>query len=67
MSKERVGCSPEVTIYTDIYPTLAHLLATFGVGELSALNGIAGAMSERVPILHLVVSPPGKPKLARLF
>jgi TPP-dependent 2-oxoacid decarboxylase len=66
VSTQRVECSPEMTIYTDIYPTLSYLLATFGVGELSALNGIAGAMSERVPILHLVVSPPDKPKLARL-
>lgn len=26
---------------------------TFGVGELSAINGIAGAMAERVPVLHM--------------
>ena len=28
-----------------------------GVGELSAVNGIAGAFSERVPILHIVGVP----------
>ncbi|KAF8334667.1 pyruvate Decarboyxlase [Cantharellus anzutake] len=30
---------------------------TFGVGELSALNGVAGCYSERIPILHLVGVP----------
>ncbi|TFK40584.1 pyruvate decarboxylase THI3 [Crucibulum laeve] len=30
---------------------------TFGVGELSATNGIAGAFSEMVPVLHLVGVP----------
>ena len=32
-------------------------MTTFGVGELSAVNGIAGAFSERVPILHIVGVP----------
>ncbi len=36
----------------------AVLITTFGVGELSAINGIAGAFAERSPILHIVgVSP----------
>lgn len=30
------------------------LVTTFGVGELSALNGIGGAYSEYVPIIHIV-------------
>ncbi|CDO69055.1 hypothetical protein BN946_scf184992.g4 [Trametes cinnabarina] len=30
---------------------------TFGVGELSAMNGIAGAFSEHVPVLHVVGVP----------
>ena len=30
------------------------MLSTYGVGELSALNGIAGAYSEHVPIVHIV-------------
>ncbi|KAH8104669.1 pyruvate decarboxylase [Cristinia sonorae] len=30
---------------------------TFGVGELSATNGIAGAFSEHVPVLHIVGVP----------
>ncbi|KAJ8463445.1 hypothetical protein ONZ45_g17579 [Pleurotus djamor] len=33
------------------------LLTTFGVGELSAMNGIAGAFSEMVPVLHIVGVP----------
>ena len=30
---------------------------TYGVGELSALNGVMGAMAERVPVFHLVGTP----------
>jgi pyruvate decarboxylase len=30
------------------------LITTYGVGELSAINGIAGAYSEHVPIIHIV-------------
>ena len=30
---------------------------TYGVGELSALNGLMGAMAERLPIFHLVGTP----------
>ncbi|KAJ7095933.1 pyruvate decarboxylase [Mycena belliarum] len=33
------------------------VLTTFGVGELSAINGVAGAFSEMVPVLHLVGVP----------
>ncbi|KAF8895454.1 thiamine diphosphate-binding protein [Infundibulicybe gibba] len=36
------------------------VLTTFGVGELSATNGIAGAFSEMVPVLHLVGVPSTK-------
>jgi pyruvate decarboxylase len=30
------------------------LITTYGVGELSAINGIAGAYAEHVPIIHIV-------------
>lgn len=30
------------------------LITTYGVGELSALNGVAGAYSEFVPVIHIV-------------
>ncbi|ODV80747.1 pyruvate decarboxylase [Suhomyces tanzawaensis NRRL Y-17324] len=33
---------------------LAVLITTFGVGELSAINGIASSFSEYIPILHIV-------------
>ncbi|EGT8914561.1 alpha-keto acid decarboxylase family protein [Salmonella enterica] len=33
------------------------LLTTFGVGELSAINGIAGSYAEYVPVLHIVGAP----------
>jgi alpha-keto-acid decarboxylase len=35
----------------------AALLTTFGVGELSALNALAGSFAEHVPVLHIVGSP----------
>ncbi|OJJ61154.1 hypothetical protein ASPSYDRAFT_43049 [Aspergillus sydowii CBS 593.65] len=36
---------------------IAALVTTFGVGELSAINAIAGAYSEFVPIVHIVGQP----------
>jgi pyruvate decarboxylase len=32
-------------------------MTTFGVGELSAINGLAGAYSEMVPVVHVVGCP----------
>ncbi|WP_249522407.1 alpha-keto acid decarboxylase family protein [Modestobacter marinus] len=40
---------------------LAALCTTFGVGELSAVNAIAGSYAEHVPVVHVV----GAPALAR--
>ncbi|KZT19511.1 pyruvate decarboxylase [Neolentinus lepideus HHB14362 ss-1] len=42
--------------------SLGVVTTTFGVGELSAVNGIAGAFSEHVPILHIA----GVPNTAQL-
>lgn len=36
---------------------IAALITTFGVGELSAINGIAGAFSEHIPVVHIVGCP----------
>ncbi|KAF7114086.1 hypothetical protein CNMCM5793_007066 [Aspergillus hiratsukae] len=36
---------------------ISALITTFGVGELSALNAVAGAYSEFVPIVHIVGQP----------
>ncbi|KAI1406313.1 pyruvate decarboxylase [Hypoxylon fuscum] len=33
------------------------IITTFGVGELSAVNGLAGAYSEHVPVVHIVGCP----------
>ncbi|WP_438350614.1 alpha-keto acid decarboxylase family protein [Paenibacillus sp. FA6] len=37
---------------------ISALITTFGVGEMSACNAIAGANSENIPIIHIVGSPP---------
>ncbi|KAG7143787.1 Pyruvate decarboxylase like protein [Verticillium longisporum] len=34
------------------------VITTFGVGELSAVNGIAGAYAEFAPVVHIVGIPP---------
>eukprot|EP00796_Vickermania_ingenoplastis_P007360 gene7360-biopygen4952 len=36
------------------------LVTTYGVGELSAINGIAGCASESVPVISIVGAPPYK-------
>lgn len=36
---------------------MSALMTTFGVGELSAINAVAGAFSEFVPIVHIVGQP----------
>lgn len=37
---------------------ISALLTTYGVGELSALNGIAGAAAEHVPVVSIAGAPP---------
>ena len=39
---------------------IAALVTTFGVGELSAINGIAGAYAEQVPVVAITGSPSTK-------
>lgn len=36
---------------------LGALCTTFGVGELSAVNAVAGSYAERVPVVHIVGTP----------
>lgn len=38
-------------------PRVGALLTTYGVGELSAINAIAGAWAENVPLVHIVGTP----------
>ena len=57
-----VGCTNELNAAyaADGYARVrgvAALCTTFGVGELSALNGIAGAYAEHLPVFHLVGTP----------
>jgi indolepyruvate decarboxylase len=39
---------------------ISALITTFGVGELSACNAIAGSYSENVPVIHIVGGPKTK-------
>ncbi|MGN6327154.1 alpha-keto acid decarboxylase family protein [Pseudolysinimonas sp.] len=43
---------------------LGAVFTTFGVGELSALNAVAGAAAERVPLLHVVGAPSSSTQVA---
>jgi indolepyruvate decarboxylase len=57
-----IGCCNELnTAYAaDGYARIKGLGAictTYGVGELSALNGVAGAYAEHLPLFHLVGTP----------
>src|ERR1700712_116647 len=36
---------------------MSALFTTYGVGELSAINGVAGSFAEHVPVVHVVASP----------
>lgn len=46
---------------------LSAMITTFGVGELSAINGIAGAFTEKAPIVHIVGTPPRPKQEARVL
>jgi indolepyruvate decarboxylase len=37
---------------------IAALVTTFGVGDLGAISGIAGAYAENVPVVHITRTPP---------
>jgi indolepyruvate decarboxylase len=57
-----IGCTNELNAAyaADGYARIkgmAALCTTYGVGELSAINGIAGAYAEHLPIFHLVGAP----------
>lgn len=57
-----IGCANELnaSYAADGYSRcrrIGAVLTTYGVGELSALNGVAGAYSESSPIVHIVFGP----------
>lgn len=55
-----IGCCNELNAsyaadaYAKASKKIGVLLTTYGVGELSAINGIAGAYTEFAPLLHIV-------------
>ncbi|WP_265332147.1 thiamine pyrophosphate-binding protein, partial [Hafnia alvei] len=59
---EWVGCANELNAayaadgYARCAPAAA-LVTTFGVGELSAINGTAGSYAEYLPVIHIVGAP----------
>jgi indolepyruvate decarboxylase len=57
-----VGCCNELNAAyaADGYARIkgvGELCTTYGVGELSAINGVAGSYAEHLPIFHLVGTP----------
>lgn len=57
-----IGCANELNAAyaADGYARIkgfGAVCTTFGVGELSAINGIAGAYAEHLPLFHLVGAP----------
>ncbi|AOA65026.1 Phenylpyruvate decarboxylase [Komagataella phaffii CBS 7435] len=55
-----IGCCNELNAtyaadgYAKASGTIGVVVTTYGVGELSAINGIAGAFAEYAPVLHIV-------------
>src|ERR1700744_4243544 len=49
--------------YARIHGMVA-LCTTYGVGELSAINGVAGSYAENLPIFHLVGMPASRTQAA---
>ena len=65
-----VGCCNELNAAyaADGYARIkgvAALCTTYGVGELSAINGVAGAYAEHLPVFHLVGTPNISTRAAR--
>ncbi|GME92410.1 lyase activity protein [[Candida] boidinii] len=66
-----VGCCNELNSayaadgYSRASNKLGVLVTTFGVGELSAMNGVSGAFAESVPVLHIVGTSTRKQKQAK--
>lgn len=46
---------------------LGCIITTFGVGELSAINGVAGSFAEHVGLLHVVGMPPTSAQTKQLL
>jgi len=60
-----IGCTNELNAgyAADGYARIkgyGALVTTFGVGELSAMNAIAGSFAENIPVIHIVGTPATK-------
>ena len=58
-----IGCANELnaSYAADGYARVkgaSILSTTYGVGELSALNGVMGSLAQRLPVFHVVGAPP---------
>ncbi|WP_281746838.1 thiamine pyrophosphate-binding protein [Helicobacter suis] len=47
--------------------SMAALVTTFGVGELSAINGVAGSYAESVPVVKIVGMPSRNASINRRY
>ncbi|WFD22861.1 pyruvate decarboxylase [Malassezia equina] len=70
---EWVGCANELNAsyaadgYARATDRPAALVTTFGVGELSALNGVAGSFAEQLPVIHIVGMPKSQQQESHLW
>ena len=59
-SSDSKQADPDAAYAADGYARvkgISAMITTFGVGELSAINGVAGAYAEHVPVGHIVGCP----------
>lgn len=60
------GCQSANTTYiSSVADLFALVVTTMGVGELSAINGVAGAYTENVKLIHIVGTTGMKAQEAR--
>jgi indolepyruvate decarboxylase len=69
---EWVGCCNELNAAyaADAYARIqgaAALIVTYGVGDLSAINGVAGSFAEHVPVICISGIPPMKALRSRMM
>ncbi|KGQ81291.1 phenylpyruvate decarboxylase [Candida albicans GC75] len=58
-----LNCAYAADGYSRVIGGMNAMITTFGVGELSAINGIAGAFAEHCPVLHIVGTTSMKDRL----
>ncbi|MDO5661978.1 MAG: thiamine pyrophosphate-binding protein [Brachybacterium sp.] len=56
-STNELNASYAADAYARVGRRLGALVTTYGVGELSAVNGMAGSFAEDVPVLHIAGMP----------